>query len=162
VINRRLASAGRSVLPEDRKMKLLFTLIVVLSACVCSAQTAKVIQLSESDAAEAKSLYAQQKEIEAKIADLRYRITKNYLTASKEEEGHTNTYSDPRGGGWVWVKEGWGGGNYDFSEDFKFIVPHTSIPQSYGTYGNSSCPFFFTSPVNGGTGASAPLTAGPV
>ena len=116
--------------------RALLTILIFAFAFACHAQDAKVIQLSPSDAAEAKSLYAQQKELDAKFADLRYRITKNYLTASKEEEGHTNTYSDPHGAGWVWVKNGWGTGNFNFSEDFRFIVPSNPLP-TMNIYGGS-------------------------
>jgi hypothetical protein len=112
-------------------MKCAVTLFMLfLIAPLARCQDAKVIALKPEDSAEAKALYAQQKEVEARIADLRYRITKVYLTAAKDEEGHTNTYSNPRGGGWVWVRSGWGSGDFAFSEDFKFIVPVASQPQS--------------------------------
>ena len=119
-------------------MKLNLLVVVVLFAALpVLGQTAKVIPLTQKDATEAKSLYAQQKDIEGKIADLRYRITKDYLTASKEEEGHTSTYSDPQGGGRVWVRNGWGDGHFDFSEDFKFIVPQE--PPKYNSNPWNNC-----------------------
>lgn len=138
-----------------------FALLAVFLALpfVAFGQTAKVIALSPADAAEAKSLYAQRDAIEKKIADLHVKIEHAYVILAQPPE-HPD---------WVmnW-KPGWGGG-FQFSEDFKFIVPlypHSDISPSIGCGGInwSGCiggqfittPYVLTSPV----GSITALTQG--
>lgn len=96
--------------------------IAILGCSVAiGAQTAKVIQLSPEEARQAKSLRDQQDAIAKKIAEFDQTIRDKYLKAAKEEEGHTATYS--LNGKWIWIKSGWGNGSFQYSEDFRFIVP---------------------------------------
>lgn len=100
--------------------------IAVLGFTLAAAgQTAKVIQLSPEEARQAKALRDQQDAIAKKIADFDQAIRIKYLTAPKDDEGHTQTYS--LNGKWIWVKSGWGSGSFQYSEDFRFIVP-SSVP----------------------------------
>lgn len=131
-------------------MKKFALLAIFLALPLLSfGQSAKVIALSPADAAQAKSLYAQQADIEKRIADLQASITHKYLLASKEEEGHTNTIGYGTKD-FMWVKNGWGTGAFQFSEDFKFIVPSpvsNSIPYTHVCC--SSSPFFTVGPATG-------------
>ena len=90
-------------------------------------QTAKVVALTPEDAAKAKALYAEQARVEENIAQLRDRISMVYL--------------DP----------GWFTG-FEFSEDFKYIVP-ASQPLPSVTNG-------YTWPICYGTGVTGSITNG--
>ncbi len=116
-------------------MKFIAIAILGLSMAA-SAQTAKVIQLSSEDAKQAKMLHDQQEAIAKKIADFDQAVRAKYLTAPKEDEGHTQTYS--LNDKWIWVKSGWGSGSFQYSEDFRFIVPipYTPSPSPYPCQSN--------------------------
>ncbi len=109
-------------------------------------QTAKVIQLSPEDAAQAKSLYAQQAAIQKKIDALNDKITTQYTSEAVPEGNCIATAY----GSWVFsgpcsgmgaptssVKPGWENG-FEFSEDFKFIVPKPIPPQTLSNCSLSS------------------------
>jgi hypothetical protein len=102
-------------------MKRIAVIITIFLAVPLTAQNAKVIQLSPEDAKQAKVLHDEQEAIAKKIVEFDQAVRTKYLTAPKEQEGHTYTYN--LNGSWVWVKDGWGTGTFQYSEDFKFIVP---------------------------------------
>ena len=102
-------------------MKRIAVIITIFLAVPLTAQNAKVIQLSPEDAKQAKVLHDEQEAIAKKIVEFDQAVRTKYLTAPKEQEGHTYTYN--LNGSWVWVKDGWTTGLFEYSEDFKFIVP---------------------------------------
>lgn len=87
-------------------------LLILLFTVNAYAQTAKVIQLSDEDAAQAKSLYQQKKDIEQKISDLQIKILENYMSVPHPKSKDK----------YFLLKEGWDTG-FEYSEDFKFVVP---------------------------------------
>ncbi len=113
-------------------MKRIPVIIALFLAVPLIAQTAKVIQLSPEEAKQAKVLHAEQDSIAKKIVEFDQAIRARYLSAPKDQEGHTQTYLF--NGSWFWVKDGWGAGNFQYSEDFKFIVPAV-VPQYSSPYG---------------------------
>jgi hypothetical protein len=97
-----------------------------LAASPLFGQTAKVIALSPEDAAQAKALFTQKAEIEKKIKHLEDAVHDKYLiTPHHGPSGLYGTY-----------KEGWSAG-FDYSEDFKFIVPKVYVPSSTNCCGSS-------------------------
>lgn len=97
-------------------------LFLILAASPLIGQTAKVIALSPEDAAEAKTLYTQKAEIEKRIINLTDTIQHKYLALVPPHEGLN---------GFRHFKDGWSIG-FEFSEDYKFIVPKvwTPLPSS--------------------------------
>ena len=96
-------------------------LITLAFAGTMYAQTAKVIQLTPAETAEAKHLQAVQVDISKRMQALRGAIEARYISRSNESDGQCHTISVgtycPRQ-----MFEGWSGG-FEYSEDFKFIVP---------------------------------------
>ena len=84
---------------------------LLLCSITALGQTAKVIALSPEDAKEAKSLYAQQAEIEKRIDMFRLQISDTYLRNYEKKNPYVFS-----------PKPGWDAG-FLFSEDFKYIVP---------------------------------------
>jgi hypothetical protein len=114
-------------------MKAMFTAALLMGALSLNAQSAKVIQLSPEDAKQAKQLHDASEAAAKKESEFQDVIRERYLKASKEEEGHTQTYGylftfqgKEKSHGY-WVKSGWGNGTFEFSEDFRFIVPVAGI-----------------------------------
>lgn len=116
---------------------------IVILGCsmVAAAQTAKVVQLSPEDAKEAKTLHDEQDNLTARMNAFHDRIQRKYL-AAKEGESYD---------GLIWssvdklrIKSGWFEG-FEYSEDFRFIVPIAS--HIYSQFG-AGCSYF-TSPVIG-------------
>jgi uncharacterized protein CbrC (UPF0167 family) len=85
-----------------------------------------IAQLSPEEAKQAKALHDEQNSIAKRIVEFDQAVRARYLSAPKDQEGHPQTYLF--NGSWVWVKDGWGTGNFQYSEDFKFIVPAV-VPQ---------------------------------
>lgn len=103
-------------------MKFIYLIVILLlTASVVQAQTAKVIVLNSNDAEKAKSLYAQKTAIEKQIDEFTKTVTNTYLMNGKD------------------VKDGWANG-FMFSEDFKSIVPNSFIIGNY--ISNCSYPSF--------------------
>jgi hypothetical protein len=142
-------------------MKL--ALLAIFLALPLPAQTAKVIALSQEDAKLAKSLYEERDLVNKKIAELDSKVKKDYLLGEKGSScGQNGKYYMP----------GWGCGEFEFSEDFKFIVPKPSCcsgitlwnccfgggvatPCSGCGCGLSSCPYTYT-PCCGTTYSTSP------
>lgn len=93
---------------------MIIPILLILLTGSLYAQTAKVIQLTPEDANEAKLLYKQKAEVEQKIEDLENKIHGFYLIIHSRDISH-GQYAVP--------KPGWGTGTFEYSEDYKFIVP---------------------------------------
>lgn len=117
-------------------MKYLLLSAVFLAATL-HAQTAKVIQLSPEDAAQAKSLHEQKEALDKKIADLQQKIHDNYLSVEVQypttaciafNRAETciprkPTPAEEKAARGLGPKKGWESGKFEYSDDFKFIVP---------------------------------------
>lgn len=120
-------------------MKLTILSVLFLAASL-HAQTAKVIPLSPEDAALAKSLADQKAAIVQKMDELQKKITDKYLMEEKPGAATfgyvitcgissnglcTPTQTPPakKGEHHSELKSGWW--NFEYSEDFKYIVPRT-------------------------------------
>lgn len=103
-------------------MKIALALLALSLAA--QAQTAKVIELSPDDAAKAKSLYEQKESIDKQIGELEKSVTVKYLANKDHRGGCTSlsSWSEP-----VCVSGVWGVG-FEYSDDFKFIVPKIVTP----------------------------------
>lgn len=141
-------------------MKLI-VIAVLAVATICSSQTAKVIQLDPADAAEAQSLDAQMKALVARQEAFHKSVVEKYLVtkdgrfgdypyessnllsaakkARKEEDANRR-----------WVKMGWDQGEFEYSEDFKFIVPKQIAP--IGPFTIGGCNQYTIGPANTLTG----------
>lgn len=118
-------------------MKLLALLFALTIAG--RAQNAKVISLSAEDAAKAAHLYDERDRIEREIMEMTGNITLKYLMVDPKDSLHQ-------------IKQGWS--QFEFSEDFKYIVPKPYIASPCGCGGSiflSNCATFTTTPVNSGT-----------
>lgn len=118
--------------------------VVLFVAASLRAQTAKVVQLSPEESTKAKTLYDQKAEIEKKIEALNDQIRTRYLT---EPSGKSGYYCiSTTGKACVLYKDGWYGGKFTYSEDFKFIVPPSkdASGSSYIPAGTLGCGIFTT------------------
>lgn len=139
-------------------MKLITVLAMLAFCCAVTAQTAKVVQLSTEDAAQAKALAEEQKALDEKIVAFRESIEQKYLVTTEEKErgscyagqvalsdpvtitdGSTtgqlfitgpvtstgSSTTEPRSSlsHTPYYRQGWGCGEYQYSDDFRFIVP---------------------------------------
>ncbi len=86
-------------------MRKSIALIFVLATVLAYGQNAKVVPLSAEDAAKAKSLYEEQDKVNREISDLQAKIKKFYLSPLK-----------------------WPTADFQFSEDFKYVVPSPVLP----------------------------------
>lgn len=100
-------------------MKTVIVAVAMSLAMACSAQTAKVIALTPDEAREAKAISDQQKEIDNRLAVLRQRITANHLYADGKEYSSCSIVSNSE----HHIKGEWGCGDFEFSDDYRFIVP---------------------------------------
>jgi hypothetical protein len=103
--------------------KLIVVVLILCSAFVLSAQSAKVIALKDADAREAREKWDKLQAAQAEWDTFHARIEKAYLTVPQESSEGSNCQ-----GGQGLVRKGWGCGNYRFSEDFKAIVPEEWKP----------------------------------
>ena len=132
-------------------MKALALLSVFLALpLMIPAQTARVIQLSPEDTAKAKQLYQQKAEVEKALVAFTNDIDRRYTQDKKESSGNciVSAYSGNMTFGecdmnakpkkvYSWYhKDGWSLG-FEFSEDFKFIVPKHQDSNSVTTI----CPY---------------------
>jgi hypothetical protein len=117
-------------------MKALALLSVFLALPILlPAQTAQVIQLSSTDSDTAQSLYAEKASVEKQIASLEQKIKKSYLTPAVTG-GYSfcvNKYCTSTRGYWD--------NGFEYSSDFKFIVPKPAPPTP--TYTIQSCPYSY-------------------
>ena len=92
------------------KKLLIFALFIFIGAGTVLAQTAQVIQLSPTDAAKAKQLYTEKAQILSEIHAFKTKIQEKYVPHSSG----IFSLNDPS---IVW------GNGFEFSTDYKFIVP---------------------------------------
>lgn len=134
-------------------MKFTGSLLLLALSLPLSAQTAKVIALSPADSAEAKALYVQRDTINKKIEELQKKITDKYLSVEKPGPGMFGSGATNNGCVALFDGSGIphppctkptaaekaaadkeynsqhhleripGWDDFQFSEDFKFIVP---------------------------------------
>lgn len=98
-------------------MKKLALLSVFLALpLLLSAQTAKVIQLSPDEAKEAQAIQQAKKDLQAREDALREKIAVAHLVTPNGGE------SDCQDANYKY-KPGWNCGKFEYSEDFRFIVP---------------------------------------
>lgn len=118
----------------------IFVLAALAFGIAIHAQTAKVIALSPVEVKQAQALDAEQKELTARKVAFDEAIRVKYLKAPKEDEGHTyaSGYGTP---GFMWIRSGWGQGEFQFSEDWKYIVP---APLTVNATSMNSCGAFLT------------------
>jgi hypothetical protein len=166
ILSRCRNSRTHSMNGRVNNMKWIGTLFVVLFALSLPAyaQTAKVIALSSADAATAKQLHDDRVAAEKRESDFRVKIQKTYLVEPQNPSpkgGIFSVYSACTSN--ILYRTGWGCGKFEFSDDFKFVVPKTSAPQgiilgggnngcctSYGSNGtcwNYIAPAFTTTPL---------------
>lgn len=121
-------------------MKILLLLALSLPS---AAQTAKVIQLTPDDAIQAKTLYDAQIALDKQKADFHTAIVKKYLVVKRGDKdwGDQGVVFSLDSAG-ITVKTsyraGWGYGNFEYSEDFKFIVP-VPVPTPYSSSYWNAC-----------------------
>ncbi len=135
-------------------MKYVMSLLFVLALPLMHGQTAKVVQLSPEDAKQAKALDDAQNELTAKIAAFRETIKQKYLVTTERKEAgdcFAGTLTlDATAGALVlgdgtlslkpaekpqsppkpepYYRRGWHCGDYQYSDDFRFIVPVPAPP----------------------------------
>ena len=117
-------------------MKSILIGILIMCCIPVVAQTAQVIELSPAEGKQAMDLYAQKTAIEKKIEDFRQTIQNKYVSEKVPSDGFvvcagvTNGYlTCPPPDTTIIPKNGWEYG-FQFSDDFRFIVPKTSPPNS--------------------------------
>ena len=125
-------------------MRLIVAIAAVSFSLGAQAQTAKVIPLTPAEATEAKSLYEQKALIEFKMKDLEHRIQTSHLLDTSTPTQNSGFLSNFQ----RWLP-GWNGG-FQYSEDFKFIVPaETShVGTTLGGWGGG-CNYLKTTPYEG-------------
>lgn len=85
-------------------MKKMFSFFLFMATVLAAnGQSAKVIILEDDDAVKAKALYAQRDKVNQEIIDLQNKIRMRYLSK-------------------------WNTQLFEFSEDFKYVVPSTVSP----------------------------------
>jgi hypothetical protein len=156
--------------------------ILLIAALPVLGQTAKVVQLSPEDATKAKQLYDAQLAAEKAYADFQVDIGNRYVshavtwpttacavicpdgdcskaqlctppkpTPEQEKNSHGFLFND----GWTY--------GFEFSADFKFIVPKDAPKWTPSVYGGTApwCGNVLTVNPIGGTSSGTPLTIGP-
>jgi len=100
-----------------------------------AAQSAKVIVLSDADAAEAKSLHRKLQEILDKQKALESKIKAKYIVAAHDKNNGGICGTDG-----CYDSE-WGSG-FEYSEDFRFVVPVPARPYNGNSMLNCVIPTF--------------------
>lgn len=135
-------------------MKYLITFLLCL-ATIASAQDAHVVQLSPQDTAQAQELTKEKADILKKIDDFNEHIKQSYLQVGAKDKDNssclivdslTNYYMDEDGTIHSKIKaepikywrNGWCGGDFTFSTDYKYIVP-TPKPASSSYFNVPYC-----------------------
>lgn len=108
--------------------KLLIAVMTLISIPVF-AQSAKVIQLDTADAAEAKQVYQQMQDAQKAWNDIQKRIASKYVEERFVAQTGTKLTKN---------KKGWENG-FNFSEDFKSIVPMITVTSGIGSGQYISC-----------------------
>jgi hypothetical protein len=126
---------------ELRRIVALMFLCMLVATVI--AQSAKVIQLTPAEAAEAKRLYEQQIEIAEQIRKFNDTIRTRHLAAT-ETTGSASAIMI--NGKFMPLIDGWDGGRFQYSEDFRFIVPVVDSNQKPAMFG---CSIPYINPASG-------------
>jgi hypothetical protein len=105
-------------------MKLLVAALI-LGPMLAQAQTAKVYKLPADEAAQAKTLYAEQAKVSEQIEELRAKITKEFFRTGKD----TCQEVTIDGQRYDTCRDFFTGGLFDFSDDFQFVIPRPVVPR---------------------------------
>ena len=105
--------------------------LIILSGVPLKAQTAQVIELPKETADRVKSLYEQKAKIEADIEAERQKIEEKILHPLRDKL--EERYNKSNGIWFASGDEGWPNG-FEYSSDFRFIVPKQSPPVSIQNY----------------------------
>lgn len=119
-----------------RNVFIGLAMLSVFLAIPVYSQSAVVVVLDGQDAAQIAHLYAQKADIEKQIKDLKDQIHDKYLVDPHYNQNH-GLYGTP--------KTGWESGDFEFSEDFKAIVPKTNYLFTSGAC--ITTPYFTTAPI---------------
>ena len=128
-------------------MKTIVFAVLFLSASLY-AQTAKVVALSADDAKTAKSLYDEQAALDKRKAAFEELVRTRYLTVKKgdKEWGDEGVVFSLNGSGTTIktsYRAGWNYGQFEYSEDFKYIVPKSPPINGAGSFQlGSACSYF--------------------
>lgn len=124
--------------------RLLFSAIMLLTTGAY-AQSAKVVQLTDADATQAKSLHDQRDQLDKKIKDFDSSVKHEYLVVSVQPSpsvfsgSWSGSIASEDGKSVEYVKPGWGPyADFEYSDDFKFIVPAkpAATPSTSSCYWN--------------------------
>lgn len=92
---------------------------VLFFAIPAFPQSANVIALSADDTTRVKKAWDALQKAQKDWDDTRESITNGYLVAPSDKESGCMSPTP--------IKKGWGCGDFDFSKDFRFIVPKEKI-----------------------------------
>jgi hypothetical protein len=135
--------------------------IVILSLLLVAgaqAQTAKVVVLSGEDAQRAASLHRLLIDTQSSIREFDADIRAKYLRNPDNKTNHTPrgpVESPGRNFQQYGFKEGWGTGDFEYSDDYKYIVPAPKLefnqgsatPDSYRPMSQGE--YFYSGPLSG-------------
>ncbi len=108
----------------EQEMKI--AIVILLATLTAAGQTAKVIQLEPADAAQAKLLHEQAVAAAKKEVDFMETVRWKYLKSNNAYTSiHLFVSPNNMNEEHYDLKSGWGDGTFEFSEDFRFIVPST-------------------------------------
>ena len=114
---------------KDSFMKMFLVSLIAIASCF--AQEAKVIQLSKEDATRVKATYEALQKAQADWEAIKRKIADTYTTANGETRSVTIVEGREYKSDWV---------KFEFSEDFKFIVPKRSSTTGPIYWGNTPLP----------------------
>ena len=123
-----------------------YTLSLLVAVCtmfgtLTHAQSAKVIALTPEDAAKIAKLSAQKAEIERQIEEFNKHVTDFYLTTPAESvtAGGTEWFCYWADNKHKCSRYGWN--DFEYSTDFKYIVPKATPTPTNTICGGTSCVF---------------------
>jgi hypothetical protein len=127
---------------RTRIMKKIAMTVVFLAAISLHAQTAKVIALEPADAQKAAKLADELKKAQTAMKDFQIHVQDKYVSkpcTTIAFAGSEGKLQCSIGGGCTCRTDGWEH-SFEFSEDYKFIVPKQS-PPSYQPQNTPSAPW---------------------
>lgn len=115
--------------------------VALLLAVGVGAQNAKVIQIDRDDARDAKAKWEALQKAQADWDAVAERVKKDYVYVSKSSQECGSQFMNVD----YCYRKGWEN-NFDFSTDFKFIVPKPQPQYSgcNGTSWNGNCGYIFS------------------
>lgn len=119
--------------------RIVILAVLLLTAIGAFSQTARVIQLDKPDAQEAKQKWEKLQAAQAEWDAFQERVKNDYTLVSPANKEAGNIISS--GPNNLAVRKGFESG-FEFSADFKFIVPKVypaPQPQACGAFSNWNC-----------------------